>query len=130
MSDYKFELPIYIKNKKGKKISLSLNWYRNCHYHVSNDIKKRFKESIADQFEGLPRIEGRVRIKFVYYARINNSPDLDNFTSVVKKFFQDAMTELGLIEDDNVNFVVATSEYYGGIDKGNPRVDAFVTEIN
>ena len=52
---------------------------------------------------------------------MNNSPDLDNFVGTVKKFFQDALVESGLIEEDNVKFIVASSESYGGIDKEKPQ---------
>ena len=45
----------------------------------------------------------------------------------VKKFFQDALVESGLIEDDNVNIIVGNSERYGGIDRSKPRVEAVVT---
>lgn len=129
MSDYHFTLPCYIKQGK-KNIPISLNWYRNAHYQTSNNIKIKFKKFIAPQFEGLEKIEGKIRIKFVYYAARNNSPDLDNFTSISKKFFQDAAVELGLIEEDSVNYITSTSEYYGGIDKENPRVEAFITIID
>jgi len=126
MADYHFTLPCYIKHGK-KNVPINLNWYRNCHHQVSNKVKIKFKDAIAPQFDGLPAIQTKIAIKFVYYAARNNSPDLDNFTSVSKKFFQDAMVELGLLEDDNINHIVSTSEYYGGIDRANPRVEAFIT---
>jgi len=129
MSDYHFTLPCYIKSGK-RNIPISLNWYRNAHYQTSNNIKRKFKNLIAPQFDGLTTIDSKIHIKFVYYAAMNNSPDLDNFTSVSKKFFQDAMIELGLLKDDNVNHIISTSEYYGGIDRKNPRVEAFVTKID
>ena len=128
MSDYVFELPCYIKYGK-KNLPINLNWYRNAHHQVSNKVKIKFKDMIKPQFEGLPKIEVKVHIKFVYYAARDNSPDLDNFTSVSKKFFQDAMVELGLIPDDNINHIISTSEYYGGIDRKNPRVMAYITII-
>lgn len=129
MSDYHFTLPCYIK-RGSKNIAINLNWYRTAHYQTSNDIKIKFKNFIKPQFEGLDPIVGKIRIKFVYYAARNNSPDLDNFTSVSKKFFQDACVELGLIEEDNINYIASTSEYYGGIDKENPRVEAFITILS
>ena len=128
MADYHFTLPVYIKSGK-KNIPINLNWYRNAHYILSNKVKAKFKDVIAPQFTGLPVIQSKIHIKFVYYAARDNSPDLDNFTSVSKKFFQDAMVELGLIEDDNINYIVSTSEYYGGIDRKNPRVEAYITLI-
>lgn len=126
MKELKFELPCYIKSGK-KNISLSLNWYRNAHYMQSNNMKKKFKSIIAPQFSNINPVNGQISIKFIYYAARNNSPDLDNFTSVVKKFFQDALVELGIIPEDNVNYIISTSEFYGGIDKENPRVEAFIT---
>jgi Holliday junction resolvase RusA-like endonuclease len=60
---------------------------------------------------------------------MNNSPDLDNFIGTVKKFFQDALVESGLIEDDNIKFIISNSETYGGIDKENPRVEAEIIEV-
>jgi Holliday junction resolvase RusA-like endonuclease len=122
----KFILPCYIPQGK-KNVPINLNWYRNAHYQTSNNIKRKFKEHIAPQFKGLEAITAQISIHFTYYAARNNSPDLDNFTSVSKKFFQDAMVELGLIADDNVNYIVATSESYGGLDRDNPRVEAEIT---
>ena len=108
--ELKFILPCYIK--QGKK-----------------NVKRKFKEHIAPQFDKLEPIKTQVSIHFTYYAARNNSPDLDNFTSVSKKFFQDAMVELGLIADDNVHYIVATSESYGGLDRENPRVEALVKRL-
>ena len=125
--ELKFILPCYIPQGK-KNIPINLGWYRNAHYQTSNNIKRKFKEHIAPQFDGLEPITGQVSIHFTYYAARNNSPDLDNFTSVAKKFFQDAMVELGLIPDDNINYIVETSESYGGIDRERPRVEAIITK--
>ena len=86
-------------------------------------------EELAHELEQLDKIETPIKIKYTYYAQRNNSPDLDNFVGTVKKFFQDALVESGLIEDDNVNFIIANSEEYGGIDKDNPRVEAEVIEL-
>lgn len=129
MADYKFILPCYIKSGK-KNIPISLSWYRNAHFRQSNNIKRKFKDLIKDQIEAFDPIEGKISIKFVYYAARNNSPDLDNFTSVSKKFFQDAIAELGLIPDDNVSYITSTSEYYGGLDRENPRVEAFIKQLD
>lgn len=128
MADYEFTLPCYIKSGK-KNIAINLNWYRNAHHRLSNNIKIKFKGLIADQVQGLDPISCKVSIKFVYYASRNNSPDLDNFTSVSKKFFQDALVDLGFLPDDNINYIVKTIEEYGGICRDNPRVMAYVREI-
>ena len=124
---YKFTLPIYgIVKGKG----LSVNWYRNAHYQVSNKAKVKFKKAIQGQLNSFDKFTPPLKIKYTYYAKSNNGPDLDNFTGVVKKFFQDALVESGLIQDDNVKYIIANSESYGGIDRDNPRVEVEVIEIN
>jgi len=129
MSDYNFVLPIYgvIKpTKKSKNPSLNLNWYRNAHYRVSNDAKKKFKRIIRPQLDKFDAIEGQIKIHYVYYAQ-KRGTDLDNFIAVAKKFFQDALTEHGLIIDDNCDYIIKNSEAFGGVDKHSPRVEAFIT---
>lgn len=134
MSDWIFELPLKVvmprKTKKDKVIPININWYRNAHHRESNDVKKAYKALIADQFEGLRRPEGKIHVHYDYYAAMNNSPDLDNLTGCAKKFFQDAMVELGFIEDDNVHFIPSTSEKYCGIDRDNPRLVVKIQELN
>ena len=124
---YKFKLPIYGVIKKG---AINVNWYRNAHHRASNDAKIKFKSMIQDQLDQFDKIQTPIKIKYTYYKKIDNSPDLDNFIGTAKKFFQDALVESGLIEDDNVNFIIESSERYGGLDRENPRVDAEIIEIN
>jgi len=124
---YKFTLPLYGVTKKG---AIAVNWYRNAHYQTSNAAKINFKKLIQDQLNKFDKIETPIKIKYTYYAKANNGPDLDNFVGTVKKFFQDALVESGLIEDDNVNFIISNSESYGGIDRNNPRVEAEIICCN
>ncbi len=124
---YKFTLPLYGVTKGG---SISVNWYRNAHYQTSNKAKIEFKRQIQSQLDLFDKIEAPIKIKYTYYAKANNSPDLDNFVGTVKKFFQDALVESGLIEDDNINYIVSNSESYGGIDRKAPRVEAEIVSAN
>lgn len=124
---YRFELPLYGVIKKG---AINVNWYRNAHHRESNNAKIKFKQMIQDQLDQFDEIKTPIKIKYTYYKKINNTPDLDNFVGTVKKFFQDALVESGLIEDDNINFIVESSEKYGGLDRLNPRVDAEIIELN
>lgn len=133
MSDYKFILPIYgiAKPTKGSKNpALNVNWYRNVFYRDNNIAKAKFKKHIQYQLDKFDPIDGKVKIKYVYYAARNNNPDLDNFVGTVKKYFQDALVESGLLPDDNINYIIGNSEDYGGIDKENPRVEAFITCVD
>ena len=88
----KFTLPLYGVTKKG---AIAVNWYRNAHYQTSNKAKIEFKKQIQSQLDMFDKIETPIKIKYTYYAKANNSPDLDNFVGTVKKFFQDALVESG-----------------------------------
>ena len=128
MADYKFILPIYgiIKpTRKVKNPALSLNWYRNVHYRGNNQAKKAFKKHMQAQINKFDAIEGEISIHYKYYAKRKNT-DLDNFVAVVKKYFQDALSESGLIADDNCSVIVENREKYMGVDKEDPRVECFI----
>ena len=133
MSEYKFILPIYgiaKATKASKNPALNVNWYRNVYYRDNNLAKAKFKKHIQPQLDLIDPIQGKIKVMYVFYAARKNHPDLDNFVGTVKKYFQDALVESGLLPDDNVNYIVANSECYGGVDKGNPRVEAFITCVD
>lgn len=124
---YRFTLPIYgVAGGKSAYKALNLNWYTSVHYRTRGSAKKKFTNMMREQIEGHDPIKGEIKISYTYYAK-RNGTDLDNFIGVVKKFFQDAIVELGLIPDDNVTVIVQNSERYGGVDKDNPRVEAVIT---
>ena len=132
MSDYHFELPLYgiaKPTKTSKNPALSVNWYRNAYYRDSNNAKKEFKHLMRQQLKHFDAIDGKVTIKYVYWSKSTRSSDIDNFVGTVKKFFQDALVECGLLPDDNFNIIVGSSESYGGVDRDNPRVDAYITVL-
>ena len=129
---YKLTLPIYgvaKPNKSSKNPPINVNWYRNVHYRESNKAKIKFKKMINDQLDQFDIFSTPIRCKYTYYSKGNNGSDVDNFVGIVKKFFQDALVEHGTIHDDNFNYIVGSSEEYGGIDKDNPRVEVEVIEI-
>ena len=128
MADYKFILPIYgiIKpTRKVKNPALSLNWYRNVHYRGNNQAKKAFKKHMQSQLNKFDAIDGEISIHYKYYAK-RKGTDLENFVTVVKKYFQDALSESGLIKDDNCSVIVENKENYMGVDKEDPRVECFI----
>lgn len=131
MSDYKFILPIYgvIKPKKNNKnCAITFNWAQAANNWDYNKAKKKFKLMMQEQINSFDPIEGQIKIHYVYYAK-RNGTDVDNFVSVAKKFYQDCLSEGGLIPDDNSRFILGSSEEYAGIDKLNPRVEAFITVL-
>ena len=128
MSDYEFILPLMVilprKRSPDRKFSVNMNTFTGIKPHTYDEAKKMYREVMREQLEGFDMIFGKIHISYDYYARMDNSPDLDNFVSAAKKFFQDAMVGHGFIQDDNVHFIVSSSERYCGIDRKNPRIVA------
>ena len=120
-------LPLFITNRSNKRKWLTLNNYRNWHYQVSNDIKRRFKSEVFDKLDF--NIKGRVKIEYFYFAPDKRTRDLMNVISVIDKFFQDAMVERGCIESDDLSTVVEVNSCYMGIDKQDPRLDVMITKL-
>ena len=133
MHDYEFELPIYNvikKTKHNKETAITLNWYCNAHRYTRNNAKKKFKQMVSEQIKSHDPIPDgvEIRVSYEYYAK-RNGTDLDNFVCIARKFFQDAMSELGFIPDDNTKVILKNSERYVGIDRENPRIIAKITKI-
>ena len=123
---YNFTLPVYGVYKSG---AASLNVYRNAHYHKNNQAKKKFKSIIHDQLIKFDPINGKIRMKYTYFAKRKDS-DLSNICAVVIKFMEDSMVEYGLIPDDNISIIVGIKQEFGGMDKENPRVECEITILD
>jgi Holliday junction resolvase RusA-like endonuclease len=67
---------------------------------------------------------------FIYtlYPESNRRMDVSNVCSVVDKFTCDALTELGIITDDNHKIIPAINYRFGKVDKENPRVELEIEE--
>lgn len=120
-------LPLFITNRSNRRKWLTLNNYRNWHYQVSNDIKRRFKSEVFDKLDF--KIKGKVKIEYFYFAPDKRTRDLMNVISVIDKFFQDAMVDRGCIESDDLSTVVEVNSCYMGIDKEDPRLDVMITKL-
>ena len=114
---------------RGKKVRLNLNEYRNWHYRVSNIYKKSFKALVSESIESL-LFTKQIKIEYTYYAPDARKRDLMNVIAVVDKFFQDALVENGCMDSDDTDTVVAVSSLYGGIDRGNSRIDVTIIPLN
>lgn len=125
--DIKIDLPLYIVNGRNKKYWLTMNNYRNWHYQINNNLKKKFKLSLMPHL-GF-RFSNQVHIHYRLFAPDRRKRDLMNNVSVIDKFFQDALVELGCIQEDNVSIVVKITAEYIGIDKDNPRLEAIITDL-
>ena len=122
------ESPLRVRTGKGKYFTLGLNTYRNTHYFVLNKAKKQYKEDISYQLEGIT-LTTPLKITYTLYPKTKRLTDIGNICSIHQKFFEDALVEFGIIEDDNYNFIKETEFIFGSVDKHNPRVDIEIRTI-
>lgn len=110
--------PIYIKLWR-KNYSLNLNTYRNLHFQISNNLKKKFSQLITPQIQWLKL--DKIWIEYtLYYSR---KSDLWNRLSVIDKFFSDSLIENKCIIDDNIDYIKEIKAKVWWKDLKNPRCE-------
>lgn len=77
---------------------------------------------MTKQIRSLPKIDYPVVMYYVLYPKTKRLTDIGNVCSVHQKFVEDALINLGTIEDDNYTFIHGSVFTFGGVDKLNPRV--------
>lgn len=121
--------PLSVPISKSKRFVLNLNVYRNTHYQSLNKAKASYKAVMAEQIQALPRM-GRVVVNYTLYPKTRRLTDIGNVVAIHKKFFEDAMVEFGIIEDDNYLHVTGSIESFGCVDKASPRVEIEIMEVS
>lgn len=119
--------PLMVARNKTKNVGLNLNIYRNAHFQVLNDIKRKYKAIIEPQIQNLPEF-GAVRLTYILYPKTKRLCDISNVLSVHDKFFCDALVELGKLPDDDYRYLKNVNYRFGEIDKDNPRVEIIIEE--
>lgn len=99
--DYTLPLYVQIGKRKIRRISLTMNWYRNAHFQVSNTVKKGFLP------EGKPFTAEKISIDYHLTLSDNGRTDAMNWIAIADKFFLDWMTKRKMIPDDNANHYIA-----------------------
>lgn len=113
-------LPTTFKVKKKNFATLNLNDYRNWHYQTSNKIKQAFKEYVRKDLEWKTFNTPYWLSMTIYYRRIS---DLDNWDSVITKFFNDALVEYKCVPDDNMKYFIEKHCVVWWKDTENPRME-------
>lgn len=127
----KFTAPPFLvlsKKSGGKRYHINLNNYRNWHFQVSNNLKKKYKEVMNEQLQGI-KFTKPIRLIFTMYRPDKRKVDRSNVLCIHEKFFCDALVESGCMPDDNDKFIVETIYRTGTIDKLNPRIEIEVIEV-
>lgn len=84
----------------------------------------RAEAELQEQFAGYKVTDYPITVTVVVYFDNKRRHDLDNALASV----MDALSNSGIIEDDNVDCVETITVSYGGIDKENPRVEIWLDE--
>ena len=120
--------PLRVVRSKTKFFILNLNHYRNAHYHTLNKAKSEYLLAVEEQIKNLPTYE-QVRLSYTLYPENRMKCDLDNVLAIHAKFFQDVLVTLGRIPEDNYKHVLSSCQYFGEVDKTNPRVEIKIERV-
>ena len=113
--------PLFVMVGK-KRFPINLNHFRNAYFHAINRSKILYKEQIQSQLVGLV-LSPPVTITYTYYPPDKRLSDLGNVLTIQSKYFEDALVELGYLEDDNHNIINQIIYRVGTLDKVDPRVE-------
>lgn len=127
---YRVILPLKIQYNTKKDgtpcyFNVDLNHYRNTHYRVLNLAKIAYKEYIKDQIDKLPKFKNLLPV-YHFYPGNKIRKDISNMCCIHSKFFLDAMTEYGKIDDDSTQYIPMEIYKVKEIDKENPRVEVLL----
>jgi hypothetical protein len=113
--------PLFVMVGK-KRFPINLNHFRNAYFHAINKSKILYKEQIQSQLVGLSLVPP-LTITYTYYPPDKRLSDLGNVLTIQSKYFEDALVELGYLEDDNYTFINQSIYKFGSMDRTDPRVE-------
>lgn len=119
-------LPIYWAQSGSKTVLVSMNAYRNWHFHTSNKFKREFHELVGKQLDGIVPIQGQFYLDISIYYK-NPNCDGANIAALIEKVVLDALQEHSIIVNDNVNYHLGSTWSIAGQDKTNPRAEITFT---
>lgn len=110
------------KTMKDKKYSLNLNTYATTNYTINNLCKRIYKYQIQPQLRGCV-LKTPVEVSIQVYSPDLRKRDKSNIYAVSAKFLYDAMTEFGVIPDDNDDYLKKETILPSKYDKNNGRIE-------
>lgn len=113
------------KTKEDKVVILNMNTFRNLHHMVMNQAKIAWVEIV--RLEVTKEVRWHVFPPYLFTYTVFPSSgrafDLANVCAAIQKFTDDALQELGVIENDNYKHIRAVRYEFGKIDKEHPRCE-------
>jgi len=130
----KLILPLFVdiprKKLPAKRFYLGLNPYRNTHFHVLNAAKILWKDVVtAAAIHATMPDKPPYSFTYTVYPSSNRKFDLGNVCSIIQKFTDDALIELGIITDDSYKVIPQVNYRFGRVDKENSRCELIINSI-
>ena len=122
-------IPLRVPITKRKMGSLNLNTFRNYHYQILNKMKKYMHQWVKDNQPKQLKITPPVELTYTIYRSSKRRVDLLNVGSIVDKMVSDAIVLIGILPDDNTDYIKRVTFIDGGVDKQNPRADLIIKTI-
>jgi len=120
----KIELPIYWKpSQKKRPVLMSMNWYRNAHYHVKSRAKGEYHAEINYQLSKLrhlPKFD-KYRVSYEIIGK-NAGSDPGNIVAIIEKYLLDALQDCGVLPEDNFNHHIGSMWINCGVNKNKPVI--------
>lgn len=120
------------KTKPPKIFRINLNYTRNAHYQEMNKAKVMFMEIVEqlliDSGQREVTFDKPVNVTAKLYKQSNRRSDKHNFIGANTKFLYDALVNLGILGDDNDDFIKVEVLEETEVDKNNPRIEYVFTE--
>ena len=130
---YHFIIPLRVNRNKIKvrMWTLNLNQYSQIATctHARNQVKQNYKKLLKESLEGHCKINGPMIITYTIFPKTRREFDVRNVGSILDKFFADALTHYGIIEDDNFKFIPEVRYRYGEVSSDAPRCEVEIEEI-
>lgn len=120
---FKIKLPMRVKTSSKKKQALNLNVYRNLHHRSLHAQKTKFEKIAKKLLQGIPPL-GVITLHYEVCPESKRRLDIMNVGSIVDKYFSDALTHEGIIEDDDYKHIPKVTFDFGGL---HPEEHVLVT---
>lgn len=125
----KIILPLSIvlprKTKADKVFTLNLNIYRNTHHMILAQAKTEWKKIVhISTINRNHKLRG-TKFRFIYtiHPASKRKFDLGNVCSIIQKFTDDALIDLGIIPDDSYKIIPSIEYKIGNITENYPHCE-------
>lgn len=80
-------------------------------WNAGNKMKREYQQQLYYYFVKLPVLKPPIRIHYTWIEK-NKRRDLDNVSSIGRKFILDTLQLTGKLKNDNLNYVVGSSDSF------------------